>query len=272
MKLVSIITTVFLVCTGVLFLSSVPVYGGESQTLYGYLEIGATGADTSNGLWLRTYIAMPPFNSRPKELQEVAFVSGSDPYFGDIDGDTKYWIFDAGNFATAQATGDSVIVLIDWEEDTGLITHKGYYAVMNDTILKPDENPIYEVATCFLRVMPTPNTVSPGVAELVWNTPTEDNGVPATDNIMGYNIYRSRKSQVALPQWGISFPEQLNSSVVTDTFYSDNTIPGGDTSYYAYKIVYRPDTTTTDASDGYESLFISPKSPKAWLPPLQIQF
>jgi len=268
MRLVSRCIISMMVFSGLLLFWLFPLSGGESQSLWGYLEIGTTGADTSNGLWLRTYIAMPPNNIRPKELQEVAVVVGSDPYFGDVDVDTKYWIFDAGNFPTAQATGDSVIVLIDWEEDTGSKTHKGYYAVMNDTILKPDENPIYELSTCFLRVMPTPNTVSPDIADLVWNIPTQDNGVPVTDNIMGYNIYRSLKSLVGAVNFGISFPEQLNSSVLTSPSYKDYTHPGGgDSAYYAYRIVYRPDTTITDASDGYESLFLSPNSPAALSPP-----
>lgn len=270
LKQVSVLISICLMCTAALILSPVPVMGGESQSLYGYLEISTTGADTSNGLWLRTYIAMPPNNARPKELQEVAFDFGPDPYFGDIDSDTKYWLLEAGNFPTSQSMGDSVMVLIDWEEDPGLKTHKGYFAVINDTIWDPEAHTFYPLNDCTLRVMPAPDTVERGKANLVWYKPVQDSGNPKTDNIIGYNLYCSRLSVVGSSDLGRVFPDQLNTSVITDTTYEDLTITPGDTSYYAYKIVYRPDTTTTDASDGYESLYLSPNSPPVWNPPLAV--
>jgi len=269
MKLLRILTAVLVICSGFLLVSSVPVSGGESESRYGYLDIGTTNADTSNGLWLRTYILMPPNNSRPKELQEVAFQVGSEPYFGDVDASTKYWIFDAGNFFTAQALGDSIMVLIDWEKNSGTINHRGYFGVLNDTSVAGNEQ-TYPCNDCTLRVMPIPDTVSFGQAWFVWNTPVQDSGNPKTDNIIGYNIYVSRKS-FPFGNWGVDNFQQLNASLVTDTTYSDATIVGDDTSYYAYKIVYRPDTTVAKASKGYESKYLSPNSPKAWLPPTQIE-
>jgi len=267
MKLVSILTAVLIICTPIIFLSPTPLFSGETQTLWGYLEIGSTGASTSNGLWFRTYIVMPPNSARPKELQQLNEPS---VHINDIDIDTKCWDFNSGNFSTSQEEGDSAMVLFDWEENPGTIDHKGYYAVINDTIEDPYSVPTYQLNSCTLRVMPTPNTTIPGVADLVWNSPVQDSGNPKTDNIIGYNIYVSRKS-FPFGNWGVDNFQQLNASLVTDTTYSDATIVGDDTSYYAYKIVYRPDTTVAKASKGYESKYLSPNSPKAWLAPTQIE-
>ncbi len=205
--------------------------GGESLTTWGYVYIGDTGADTSNGLYLRNYIV-----TRSNEVQYLH--QNASIYFVDINDTTKAWISDAGNFPTAESKGDPDIALIDWEDNPGTIDHTGYYGVVNDTIWDPAVHSVQQFNDCVLRTIPVPDTISAVTqVELIWNKPIEDPGIPLETNVIGYNVYRGHD--------GIVFPVLLNMGIVTDTFYTDNTASIGDSVYYyAIKLIYRgtPDT------------------------------
>jgi len=216
--------------------------GGESLTTWGYVYIDDTGADTSNGLYIRNFIVI-----RSDEIQYLH--QNPSIYFIDINDTTKAWISDAGNFLTPESKGDPDIALIDWEKNPGTINHIGYYAVINDTIWDPAVHSVQQFSGCRIRTIPIPDTITTvGQVELVWNKPIEDPGFPDTVNIIGYNVYRGHD--------GINFPLMVNTEIVTDTFYTDNISVGDSVYYYTLKLVYRgtPDTI--------ESKYFSANSPK----------
>jgi len=219
-----------IVCS-ILFVIVVPLvlFGGESLTTWGYLYLGNSVADTTNGLFLRNYIVI--------RSDEVQYLNQANVYFVDINDTTKIWLSNAGNFSTPESKGDPDIAVIDWQANSGTVKHKGYYAIINDTIWDPAVHSVQQFSDCVLRSIPVPDTITTvGQIELIWNTPVEDPGVPDTANIIGYNVYRGHN--------GIDFPVRLNSGIVTDTFYTDNISVGDSVYYYAIKLVYRgiPDT------------------------------
>ena len=228
----------------IILVLSIPSFlsAGESLSTWGYVHIGNTGADTSNGLYLRNYIA-----NRSDEVQYLH--QNPSIYFIDINDSTKAWISDAGNFPTPESMGDADIALIDWENNPGTVGHMGYYAVINDTIWDPAVHTIQQFNDCHLRVIPKPDTVSTvGQIELLWYKAIEDLGIPDTINIIGYNVYRGHN--------GIDFPLKVNPEIVTDTFFTDTTASIGDSIYYyALKLVYR------GSPDTIESQYFSTKSP-----------
>jgi len=239
----------------VLFLlSSQLLFGAEAHLMMGYIQ----NASDHDSLHFRTFLTKAPQDTLVKGM------TSEEKLLGPV-GTTSGWKADYANidffYSTVWLDGDSCMTIIDKEDNSGTINHIGYYAVTND-IVDGSVDPQY-MEECTLRVIPSPVPVAfADHIDLSWSIPIEDAGNPVRNNVKGYYILRSRKSIEGV-MWGIVFPETLNTVVIPrdNPFFTDNTVPAGDTAYYAIRLVYRD----TDGSKNPDKLsrYISPNSSKS---------
>lgn len=166
------------------------------------------------------------------------------------------WAFNVANWPLPQwQPGDRLIMQADYDSAYGSKAHKGFYAINNDT-LRGDQNPQYFLSDT-LRAIPRPNPVvwdsshndtvyiSANIVNLVWKRPVQNQGIPLTNNIIGYALYRDitgTGEDDTLANGSLQYFSLRK--IVTDTVCQD-TITGleGHFIYYVIKLVYRPDTT-----------------------------
>ena len=241
--------------------SSQLLVGAEAHLMMGYIQ----NAPDHDSLHFRTFLTKAPQDTLVKDMTSEEKLLGPS-------GTTSGWKADYSNidffYGTVWLDGDGCMTIIDKEDNSWTINHIGYYAVTND-IVDGDLDPQY-MGECTLRVIPPPVPASfVDHIDLSWSIPVEDQGNPVRNNVKGYYLLRSRKS-IEGENWGIVFSETLNALMIlrATPFFTDNTLPAGDTAYYAVRLVYRD----TDGMRNPDKLsrYISPNSSKAALSPTSI--
>lgn len=165
------------------------------------------------------------------------------------------WAYNVANWpAPAWQSGDRIITQTDRDSTYGTKGHKGFYAIVNDT-LAGNQNPQYLLDDT-LRSIPRPMPISSDslhndtafislpVVNLVWPKPKQTTGSPVINNIIGYAIYRDTAGIGRDDTLAAGNPQYFSlRKIVTDTVGTD-TVTNLDFHllYYAIKLVYRPDT------------------------------
>lgn len=229
-------------------------------------------ADTTGWYWLVWHVAGNPDTiiwthvvDKNHPESESFWFSGPPPF--------AVWNFDFGNWSPpAWANGDRLIIQTDWDSVYGELTHKGFYSIINDT-LDATQNP-QTLQDDTLRPIPNPipaawdsvhgDTLFTSVdtIDLVWDLPKQTTGIPDTNNIIGYGVYRDTSGtgeDDTLSDGSYQYFEF--TKFVSDTFCQD-TLPAGYDGhiYYCIKLVYRPDTTGAKSEPGFSTRFLSQNS------------
>ncbi len=192
--------------------------GGPSHTVNGMVNSAASETNLS----FRTYLT--------KNLDQVVAGNVSGASISLLSGNQAYWQFDAKHFWPSWNRGDTMLVIVDREANSGFSNHAGYYAVMDDTLLIDVSGQTMNTAT--MRPIPVPVASSPGAGSIriSWPKPDYDAGKPSLNPIIGYRVYRSTN--------GTSFNAIGTTTTYNDTTYLDSGLPNG-TYYYAIKLRYR---------------------------------
>lgn len=190
--------------------------GGPSRTVKGLVS----SVTSEDSLSFRTYLA--------KNLDQVIAGNVSGASITLLPGNQALWQFDAKHFWPSWNRGDTMVVIVDREVNSGTINHAGYYAVMNDTLIIDVSSQTMNTAT--LRAIPVPVASMEGSnVRLRWPKPAYDAGKPNLNPIIGYRIYRSTD--------GFNFTALGTTTSYNDTTYLHTSPPAG-TAYYAIKLRY----------------------------------
>jgi len=150
----------------------------------------------------------------------------------------------AGNFEPygfVWQNNDTFICIFEFEIDSSLATHKGYYAGI--ALRLTGGNNADSARTCTLRAIPKPTGIGqPYPPRLEWQKAPYDTSVIgsrlAFNPILGYSIFRSL---FATGPWTRCDPEgSAPYQPYTDTIYYDSTAPPNTPVYYSIRLVYHP--------------------------------
>jgi hypothetical protein len=184
-----------------------------------------------------------------------------------------FWMYNLANWPPPSwSAGDRLLVQTDWDSAYGDLVHTGFYAILNDTV-RGDSNPQFTPDDT-LRAIPNPRPtvwdsvhgdtlfISVDTISLVWDLPRQTTGIPDTNNIIGYGVYRDTSGtgeDDTLSDGSYQYFEF--TKFVSDTFCQD-TLPAGYDGhvYYCIKLVYRPDTTGAESEPGFSTRFLSQNS------------
>jgi len=199
--------------------------GGPSRIVKGLVS----SVTSEDSLSFRTYLT--------KNLDQVITGNVSGASISLLTGSQALWQFDAKHFWPMWNRGDTMIVVVDREANSGQLNHAGYYAVMNDTLLIDVTSQTMNTAT--LRPIPVPVASVAGAnsIRISWPKPAYDAGKPSLNPIIGYRIYRSTD--------GINFTPVGSTTTYNDTTYLDSGLSPG-TYYYAIKLRYRGSALSKD--------------------------
>jgi hypothetical protein len=210
----------------------------------------------SSGLLIATHTV-----DKNTALTSETWNAGPPPY--------TLWMYNLANWpAPAWQNGDKLIMQADRDSAYGGIGHKGYYAILNDTVNGTVNPQTFLDDT--LRAIPRPMPVSYDsihgdtvytstiAFQLVWNLPKQTVGNPLLNNIVGYQVWWDTTGTGRDDTLASGVPQYFYvRKGVTDTTCVD-TLTGMDNKaiYYAIKLIYRPDTNPKITSK-----FLSRNSP-----------
>jgi hypothetical protein len=167
------------------------------------------------------------------------------------------WFADAGNFSHPWADGDSVCIIGSWDSNPNSFDHTGYYWLFSD-IMDAAVDPQNWSPDDTLRVMPKPmvsqlSSTDPVIVEIEnpYETDHEPWGANKPYDVLGYWVVADTTAtgvesffDVSLgfaPVTGVG-----GGSTFFEYFPGDVFPTGGERStYHAYYIVARPETTVT---------------------------
>jgi len=200
-------------------------------------------------------------------------------------GDLIKWAIDVGNFPTQWLKGDSLLAFGSWDsvaarDPVGYPdnpNHTGFYWLFTDT-LTTEEPQDWRDDT--LRVLPKPNVYKTGIGGGANDTIWVEIPNPRETRYTGQAVYDVLGYWLWADSTGTGTPNEFNASsameigfIPVDGVYGETTVYwqlesegflAWDhwTTYFAYKLVARPDTTGSDdpGSPGYSTYYFSQNS------------
>lgn len=158
---------------------------------------------------------------------------------------------DAGNFGAggySWANLDTQICVFEYEAESLLATHKGYYAVITTKLRSATD--VDSAMTCTLRAVPRPDTVARTGSRrypiIRWDRPKYDTSTTSTrlafNPIKGYSVWRCSLATGRQGPW-LRLPPRPDGGgyqPYDTTRYEDTTAINNRNYCYAIRLVYHP--------------------------------
>jgi hypothetical protein len=159
--------------------------------------------------------------------------------------------------------GDQCINVVSRDYGTYGVDHAGYVAFMNTTLTTTVGTDV--APTTELLKIPTPTIDVSGVGfiNISWPSLADPYGL-----IAGYTVYSSSTNGTVAgdADWGIP-TGGLEDDPITDLFYNDTTVIGGDDYYYSLKVVFKGWYLDNPANvENYECAYFGEGSPLVTAP------